>query len=117
MSFTERFGAEMSSLAKSMKNGVGNCKIEAKIAEQQMKIKTMTKEIGNLVVVKLDEGEEMSPEIMERYNVIIEAREVISSLESEKKTTKLVCPSCGEKSFSDMSYCGKCGAALKQETE
>lgn len=115
MSFTEKFNAEMSNITKIMKNGVDNCKLEGKIAEQQMKIKSLIKEIGNLALVRLDEGDEMCPEIMERYSAIKVARETIEALKKEKKTTKVVCPSCGEKTFSDMSYCGKCGASLKEK--
>lgn len=113
MGFTEKINFDMSNIKRSVKNGVDNCKLEGKIAEQQMKIKTMTKEIGNLVVLKLDEGEEMCPEIMERYDAIIEAREKIEEFKGQKKTTKVVCPSCGEKTSADMNYCGKCGESLK----
>lgn len=113
MSFTEKFNVEMSNIARSMRNGVDNCKIEGKIAEQQMKIKTLTKEIGNLAVIKLDEGDEMSPEIMERYEAIKEARKKIENLKTDKKYSKVECPVCGEKTSADMNYCGKCGAGLK----
>ncbi len=114
MGFTERFNEEMSNIARSMKNGVDNCKIEGKIAEQQMKIKSLTKEIGNLAVIRLDEGDEMSPEIMERYQAIKDAREAIDNLKQEKKYSKVTCPNCGEKTSAEMNYCGKCGANLKQ---
>lgn len=116
MSFTESFNAKMADAAKLMKKGVDTCKVEGKVAEQQLKIKTLTKEIGNLAVIKLDNDEELKcPEIMERYEAIVEARAKIDELKAGKKNTKVICPSCGEKCANDMSYCGKCGAALKDE--
>lgn len=113
MGFTDKINFDMSNIKNSVKNGAYNCKLEAQIAEQQMKIKSMTKEIGNLVLLELDDGEEMSPEIMERYTAIIEAREKICELKGQKKITKVVCPTCGQKTSADMNYCGKCGASMK----
>lgn len=44
------------------KKGIFNkCRIDGKIAEQQKKIKVLTKEIGNLTVVRLEAGDEMCP--------------------------------------------------------
>ena len=114
MSFTEKLNEEVSNIARTMKNGVDNCKIEGKIAEQQLKIKSLTKEIGNLAVLRLDERDEMSPEIMERYEAIKVARETIEKLKGEKKYSKVECPNCGEKTSAEMNYCGKCGANLKE---
>lgn len=112
MSLTGKLNAGMSSVAKNMKNGVDNCKLDGKIVEQQNKIKELAGEIGNLVIVRLEAGDEMSPEIMERYAVIQEAREIIKTLEKEKKVTKAVCPKCGAKTSVSMSYCGKCGSNI-----
>ena len=85
MDFTGTVNAGMAKFAKSMKNSVDNCKVDSKIVEQQKKIKVLTREIGNLAVVKLEAGDEMCPEIMERYAVIKEAKEMIATLEKEKK--------------------------------
>lgn len=76
MDFTGRLNAGMTIFAQGMKNGADNCKLDGKIAEQQRKIKVLIKEIGNLAVVRLEAGDEMSPEIMERYSAIQEANVV-----------------------------------------
>lgn len=115
MNFTGKLNAGMASFAQSMKNGTDNCKLDGQIAEQQRKIKGLVKEIGNLAVVRLEAGDEMSPEIMERYSAIKEAREKISELEKERKVSCAVCPSCGAKTSIDMKYCGKCGAKMVEE--
>lgn len=117
MSFTGRFNAGMSGFAKAMKNGTDNCRLDGRIAEQQKKIKMLTKEIGNLALVRLEAGDEMCPEIMERYVAIKEAREAIAMLEKDRKVTKAVCPSCGAKTSADMQYCGKCGANMSDENK
>lgn len=117
MNFTGSVNAGMANFAKSMKNGVDNCKVDGKIAEQQKKIKVLTKEIGNLALVRLEAGDEMSPEIMERYSAIKAAREIILSLENEKKVTTTFCPKCGAKTSIDMNYCGVCGANMKKEAQ
>ncbi|MBQ9926801.1 MAG: zinc ribbon domain-containing protein [Lachnospiraceae bacterium] len=114
MSFTGTVNAGMAKFTKSMKNGVDNCKADGKIAEQQKKIKVLTKEIGNLTLVRLEAGEEMCPEIMERYSAIKEAEEVISTLKREKIKTTVVCQKCGAKTSADMKYCGACGTSLKE---
>ena len=115
MSFTGTVNAGMAKFTQSMKNGAGNCKLDGKISEQQKKIKQLTKEIGNLAVIRLEAGDEMCPEIMERYAAITEARELISEMEKEKKKTTVVCPSCKAKTSADMKYCGVCGTSLKAE--
>lgn len=115
MSFTGKLNAGMASFTASVKNGVDNYKLDGKITEQKNKIKNLTKEIGNLVIVRLEAGDEMSPEIMERYSAIQEAKDMIETLEKERKVTKAVCPSCGTKTSIEMKYCGKCGASMTKE--
>ena len=78
-------------------------------------IKAYTREIGNLAVVRLEAGDEMCPEIMERYEAIKFAKEEISSLQNEKKTSTVICPECGAKTSSEMKYCGVCGDCLQKE--
>lgn len=114
MNFAGTVNAGVSKLAKSMKNSVSNCRTEGKIAEQQKKIKVLTREIGNLTLVRLEAGDEMSTEIMERYAAIKEAKEMISTLKQEKKKTAIVCQECGKKTSVDMKYCGVCGSCLKE---
>lgn len=116
MEFAGKVNAGMAKIAKSMKNGVDNYKVDGKIAEQQKKIKALTKEIGNLTLVRLEAGDEMCPEIMERYSAIKEAKEMIYALEGEKKRTTIMCPKCGAKTSIDMKYCGVCGANMKEES-
>lgn len=106
--------AGLTSMKKGMQDGVDSCKLEGKIAEQQKRIKKLTKEIGNLTIVRLEAGDEMSPEIMERFQAIKEARDEIERLEKGRKIVKAVCPNCGHKTSAKMNYCGKCGAVLKE---
>ena len=115
MNLTGKLNAGMTNFAKNMRNGVDNYKVDGKIAEQENKIKALKKEIGNLVLIRLEAGDEMCPEIMERYAAITEAKELISEMEKEKKKTTVVCPSCKAKTSADMKYCGVCGTSLKAE--
>ena len=92
-----------------------NNKLYVKIAEQQKLIKSLKREIADLTMVRLEAGEEMSPEIMERYTAIVEARETIAVLEQGRKVTRVVCPCCGTKTSAEMNYCGKCGTRLAAE--
>ena len=114
MNITGTVNAGMRKMAGNMKNGVNNCKVDGKIAEQQKRIKMLTKEIGNLALIRLEAGDEMSPEIMERYEAIKEAKEEIAVLNSEKKKTNVICPKCSAKISIDMMYCGMCGAQLHE---
>lgn len=114
MNITGTVNAGMRKMAGSMKNGVNNCKVDGKIAEQQKRIKRLTKEIGNLALVRLEAGDEMCPEIMERYEAIKVAKEEITVLNSEKKKTNVICQKCGTKTSIDMKYCGMCGVVLQE---
>ena len=114
MDVTGTINAGMAKAVKSMKNGVDNCKTDVKIAEQQKKIKALTREIGNLALVRLEAGDEMSPEIMERYEAIKAAQEEINALESGKKKSTIICQECGAKTAVDMKYCGVCGTSLQE---
>ena len=114
MDVTRTINAGMSKMARSMRNGVDNCKTDGKIAEKQKLIKSLTGEIGNLALVRLEAGDEMSPEIMERYEAIKSAREEIVVLESGKKKSTVICQECGSKTSVDMKYCGVCGTCLQE---
>ena len=114
MDVTRTINAGMSKMARSMRNGVDNCKTDGKIAEKQKLIKSLTREIGNLALVRLEAGDEMSPEIMERYEAIKVAREEIVVLESGKKKSTVICQECGAKTSVDMKYCGVCGTCLQE---
>lgn len=114
MDITGTINAGMSKMARNMRNGVDNCKKDGKIAEKQKLIKSLTREIGNLALVRLEAGDEMSPEIMERYEAIKAAKEEISVLESKKKKSTIICQECGSKTSVDMKYCGKCGTCLQE---
>ena len=115
MNFIGTINAGMTKLARSMKDGTDNCKLDGKIAECQNRIQTLTKEIGNLTVIRLEAGDEMNPEIMERYVAIQEAKEMISELEKEKKRTMVICQACGAKTSVNMKFCGVCGTRLDEE--
>ena len=114
MDVTGTINAGMSKMTRSMKNSVNNCRIDGKIAEKQKMIKTLTREIGNLAVVRLEVGDEMCPEIMERYEAIKSAQEEIATLQSEKKKSTVVCKECGAKTSIEMKFCGVCGTQLQE---
>ena len=118
MNLMDSFNAGVNSAMKACKNGTENYKIKIAIAEQEKIIEKMVEEIGNLVIIALDNGTELSPAIMERYQVIKEARAVIAENKVEKpEVIKKICPVCGRKSTSEMAYCGQCGAKLELEPE
>ena len=114
MNVTGTINAGMSKAARCMKNSVDNCKTDGKIAEQKKIIKTLTREIGNLALVRLEAGDEMCPEIMERFEAVKAAREEITVLESGKKKITVICQECGAKTSIDMKYCGVCGNCLEK---
>lgn len=115
MNLKGQISAGMAKISKTVKNGADNWELDGKIAEQKNKIKGLKKEILNLVMVRLDAGDEMYPEIMERYAAILKAKEAIEALEKERKTTKTVCPNCGAKTSVEMNYCGQCGVNINEE--
>lgn len=114
MSITGKMNAGMKSIVTGFKNSIDNAKIEGQISEEEKKIKVLKREIADLVLVKLDACEEFAPEIMERYEGIITARESIEILKSSKQERYVVCEECGAKTSKNMQYCGKCGTKLEK---
>lgn len=116
MNMTGKFNAGIESIANAMKISNENYKIDAKIAQQEKMIKKMSQEIAKLTLVRLDAGDQMSPEIMERYAVIKEARAQIEALKQDKPVNHVKCPHCQAKNMVGMKFCGSCGEKL-EETE
>lgn len=112
MGIMESINAGVNSAMKACKNGTDSVKAKAKIVEQERLIEKMTAEIGNLMVVELDNGQDASPAIMERYEAIKVARAIIAELEVEKSDGSKVCPNCGKRSIGELAYCGACGTKL-----
>ncbi|MBR1816719.1 MAG: hypothetical protein IJ763_08460 [Lachnospiraceae bacterium] len=110
--FTGKMSAGLAGTAQAMKNGKDNFKLNGQIAEQEKMIKNLTNELGNLVLIQLDAGEKFNPAVMERYEAIKEARQVIETTSSAKKVKKMICPKCGSKTATGMNYCGVCGAKI-----
>lgn len=117
MDLKEKLQKGYDKVEEAVKNTVDNCKIEVKITEKEREVKTLTKEIGEIVVAELEGGAVMSDAVMEKYAALKEAKMSIEILEGDKKTNKVICPSCGEKVAVEMNFCGKCGAAMKTEEE
>ena len=109
--------AGLESVKKGVQDGADNYKIEGKIIEQKKEIKRLTKEIGTLAILRLEAGDIMSPEIMERFDAIKAAQAEIEALENSRKTVKIVCENCGSKNSKKMNFCGQCGAALKKDDD
>jgi len=100
-------------IMSAVKSGTGTVKQTVNTAEQERIIRKMTSEIGNLIMVELDEGKQYGPAIMERYQTILEARKAIEeSKKTEPEPTKKICPKCGKSNALEMSYCGFCGADM-----
>lgn len=99
-------------VSKAVKKGTETYKKSTKIAEQEKIIKKMSAEIGNLVLIELDEGKEYGPAIMERYELIKTARAIIETQNEEKEADKKICPKCGKKNAVEVNYCGFCGADM-----
>ena len=101
------------SAINTVKNTTENTMIEGKIIGEEKKIKTLTAEIGNLILLRLDAGEQMGPGIMERYAAIESARKEIKAATAEMPKAKATCAVCSAKTVPGMQYCGVCGAPLK----
>jgi hypothetical protein len=109
MKLIGEINAGIESAAQSMKDSFKNSKLDGKIVAEERRVKTLTAEIGNLTVHKLDSGEQMTPDIMERYVKITAARQEIRTAAAKKYSGKAVCPKCCAKIEAEMLYCGICG--------
>ena len=114
MNLRERFYSDLAGMSDFLRTNADDCQIDLKIAEQERLIRKLTSEIGNLAVLNLDNGEEMSPEIMERYEIIKTAKQKIEEMRADKKSASRECPKCGAKVPSGMKYCGECGSPLNK---
>lgn len=117
MGLFDELNAGVNSAMQACKNGSEKIKLRAKVTEQEKLINKMTDQIGNLILIELDNGKEFSPAIMERYEVIKAARSIIAEAKAEKPEGVKICPACGKKTVSDMEYCGYCGTRLADEVQ
>lgn len=99
-------------VANAVRKGADSCKQTVSTVEQERIIRKMASEIGNLVLIELDEGKEYGPAIMERYATIVEARKIIEDAKKEQEPVKKICPICGKSNSLEMKYCGFCGADM-----
>lgn len=113
--FFGKCGAGMSATAIGMRRSAENTKQDGKIADAEKRVARLTREIGRLTVLMLDGKKTVGPDIMERYDAILEARRVIQEAESGKVYTTTVCPVCGRKTSAGMRYCGCCGSLLAKD--
>lgn len=113
----------LSKLAKSVGDGaktavkksedmVEIAKLNRNIATEEDRIKLAYIEIGKLVFLKFEKGEEMDSElssicnkIIEVQNNIIAIRQKIGEIKNEK-----ICSSCGSEIGANEEFCTKCGA-------
>lgn len=99
-------------VADAVKKGADSVQTTVGNAEQERIIRKMSAEIGNLVLVELDNGRDFGPAIMERYEAILAARKIIEANKGEKKPSVKICPACGKANALDMKYCGYCAADM-----
>lgn len=116
--------AATASAMNGMKRSMKNCRRDGDIVDQQKRIDDLTREIGAITVVKLDQrgsaldaqgapaAKAMEEAVMERYRGILDAREAIDASEQSKELRRAVCPVCGQKTLAGMRYCGCCGAEI-----
>lgn len=116
MKFTGKVSSGMSSAGQSMKNSVESYKLAGVVATEEKKICALTAEIGRLALLQLDAGDQMGPQMMERYTAIDAARQRVKTATAEMPTSKVICPKCSGKTILGMQFCGNCGAPLEAQT-
>lgn len=110
--FVGKCGAGIASAWNSMKRTAGNTKQDGRIADAENEITRLKTEIGNLTVIKLDEGLQLGEDVQERYDAICAARKTIAAAKASKKHIRITCPHCGHRTSAKMRFCGVCGKAL-----
>ena len=122
MDFMKKLNLEANKLTQKVKDKANNVSVDAKVFEQERKIKELVVEIGNLTVKSMDDGAaNFNEAIKEKYDAILEIRKVIEELKSQKVETEVeapvICPSCGKVVADGMKFCGNCGAKVEVEVE
>lgn len=138
MAFREKFNAlagQAASKANSLAAGaankanaaIENGRLNLKISGEEKKIDTYTLNIGQLMLDKLDAGEQFDDEVMALYASIQASRQVITAARAEIEANRQAedaeaepadgpfCPNCGKPVSGEDRFCAQCGAKLQAE--
>ena len=138
MAFREKFNAlagQAASKANSLAAGaankanaaIENGRLNLKISGEEKKIDTYTLSIGQLMLDKLDAGEQFDDEVMALYASIQASRQVISAARADIEANRQAedaegepadgpfCPNCGKPVAGEDRFCAQCGAKLQAE--
>ena len=137
MAFREKFNAlagQAASKANSLAAGaankanaaIENGRLNLKISGEEKKIDTYTLNIGQLMLDKLDAGEQFDDEVMALYASIQASRQVIAAARADIEANRQAeaaaeaeagdgpfCPNCGKPVAPEDRFCAQCGARLQ----
>jgi rubrerythrin len=114
--FSKKVGDAAKTAAKKSGELVETTKLNMTINSEEDKIKKLHNEIGKLVYIKFEGGNNFEPDINSICQQIMEVQKNIDSIRRkvlEIKNAK-TCPNCKSEMEINIMFCPKCG--VKQET-
>ena len=92
-------------------------KVNKQIGQQEDSIKEAYVLMGKQVYSDFTNGEELTPELKEKCEGIVSAKETIDELKNKILILKniKVCPSCKTEMPLDIAFCPKCGTKQEQQ--
>ena len=135
MAWKEKLSNLATTVGGRANNAIENGKLGLKINGEERKIADYTLHIGELIVERLDAGDESyGDEIAALYASILASRDVIAAARADievnkqasevlkqayaaEATADAVCPSCGGSVGPDANFCPQCGAKIEVEVQ
>lgn len=102
---------------KAMSEVYEATKLKMAISEKKGVLKTLYKEVGEIVYTSYKKGETAADDVEDKLSEIDAVVEEIEALKEQQRKIKKVkvCPGCGSQIPTDCNFCPKCGKETSPE--
>ncbi len=100
---------------KKVEEAYGATKIKLVIADKQSQLRTLYKELGEIVYENSKSDAADLEKVEDKISEIDIVLEAVEELKSQERSMKkmVACPSCGKDVAEDANFCSECGCEMK----
>lgn len=117
MAFLDKLNNFASAASEKASGAIEIGKLNLKLNAEEKKMEEATLNIGNRLLLTMDEGQTYDEAIMALYAEVQASRAAVASIRSEIATLSgvVLCSSCDAKNPPDSKFCRECGSKLEAE--